>query len=186
MERDILGKTIPLLSMRLCAARPSYAAAFEPVFGVAPRWGAETNRIAIEASVLETSGPFADELGLRVSEDLCRDLLERRGARAGVAGRVRARILRRPGNVPAMTAVAAELGLSTRTLRNHLRHEGTSYRGLVDETREATAEQLLAANLLTLDEIASRLGYSDTSSFIAAFKRWKGIAPGSYRSEHRE
>jgi AraC-like DNA-binding protein len=37
---------------------------------------------------------------------------------------------------------------------------------------------------MTLDQIAERLGYADTSTFIAAFKRWKGVAPGGYRRQH--
>ncbi len=31
------------------------------------------------------------------------------------------------------------------------------------------------------DEVAERLGYSEASSFVHAFKRWKGVAPGAYR-----
>jgi len=34
---------------------------------------------------------------------------------------------------------------------------------------------------VTVDETAERLGYAETSSFIAAFKRWKGVSPGSYK-----
>jgi AraC-like DNA-binding protein len=84
-----------------------------------------------------------------------------------------------------MKSVAAALGTSTRTLRNQLSRESTSYRKLVDELREALAEQLLATHT-SIDEIARRLGYADASSFISAFKRWKGVAPGGYRTEHKK
>ena len=30
-------------------------------------------------------------------------------------------------------------------------------------------------------EIAERLGYSEVSNFLHAFKRWKGMTPGQYR-----
>ena len=81
-----------------------------------------------------------------------------------------------------MSVVAAELGMSTRTLRNRLRRESTSYREIVDQLRRVLAEELLSAGAMTIDEIAQRLGYADTSAFIAAFKRWKGVPPGSYKS----
>jgi AraC-like DNA-binding protein len=71
--------------------------------------------------------------------------------------------------------------MSARTLRNHLASEGTSYRELLEDVREALAEQLLSARRLNVDEIASRLGYADRSSFIVAFKRWKGVSPGRYQ-----
>jgi AraC-like DNA-binding protein len=38
------------------------------------------------------------------------------------------------------------------------------------------------AVILSVDEIAARLGYSDTSSFTTAFKRWKGVPPRDYRA----
>jgi AraC-like DNA-binding protein len=47
--------------------------------------------------------------------------------------------------------------------------------------RQALAEELLSARRLNVDEVASRLGYSDRSSFITAFKRWRGVSPGRYR-----
>jgi AraC-like DNA-binding protein len=185
LQRDILGQVIPIRRLQLRAPRPPYASAFEPLFGVAPQWSAEVNCIAVDACMLDVAGPFADPLGLRVAEQMCDAQLEQRRARSGIAGRVQARILGKPGELLDMDAVAAELGMSTRTLRNRLRRESTSYRKLVEEMRAALAEQLLATSM-TLDEIAERLGYADTSSFIAAFKRWKGVAPGGYRDKLAE
>jgi AraC-like DNA-binding protein len=185
MELEILGKTIPIQQLQLRAPRPPYAAEFERLFGVAPEWNAEVNCIALDVSALAISGPLADRFGHQVSEDLCRSLIERSSARVGLAGRVRGRILRTPGEFPSMDAVAADLGMSMRTLRNRLRREETSYRALGEQARESLAEELLASGQMTLDQIAERLGYADTSTFIAAFKRWKGVAPGSYRDKLR-
>jgi AraC-like DNA-binding protein len=52
---------------------------------------------------------------------------------------------------------------------------------LLEEIRETLAEELLTSSRLTVDEIAVRLDYADTSSFVAAFKRWKGVPPGEYK-----
>lgn len=183
MERDILGRTLPATQVCLQGPRPVYAASFEPLFGTMPQWGAPVNCIAFDSRLLDLSSPLADTFGLSVSEELCRGLLEQQRARSGLSGRVRACILRKPGELANMEGVAADLGMSARTLRNQLRREMTSYRELLEEVRETLAEQLLAADHLTLDQIAERVGYADTSSFIAAFKRWKGVAPGSYRTK---
>jgi AraC-like DNA-binding protein len=182
MERDILGRIIPAELLHLSTPRPAYAAAFEPLFGITPVWGQDADCIGFDASILDDAGPFADRLGLRVSEELCRAMLDQRRARSGLAGRVRARILRTSGQIADMKAVAMDLGMSTRTLRNQLKRETTSYRELVEEIRQTLSEQLLATKELTVDQIAERVGYADSSSFIAAFKRWKGVAPGEYRS----
>jgi len=44
---------------------------------------------------------------------------------------------------------------------------------------------LLANPDLDLHEIASRVGYSDPSSFSRAFRRIARVTPGTYRSLHR-
>jgi AraC-like DNA-binding protein len=180
-KHDIHGKMLPLQSLQLRTSRPAYAAAFAPLFGVEPRFGAERNCLTFDADMLELRHPLADAFGLRVCEEQCRLLIERRGDRSGVAGTVRAQILRRPGEFPSMKVVAAQLGTSTRTLHNQLARESTSYRELMEEIRETLAEELLSASRLSVDEIAQRLGYADTSSFVSAFKRWKGVPPGAYK-----
>jgi AraC-like DNA-binding protein len=183
LERDNLGRTIPMRSLRLRTPRPPYAAELERLCEVAPQFNAAVNCVGMEVATLETPQPLADDLGRQVCEEQCRALMERRRVRSGLAGRVRGQILRKPGEFPSMKTVAAELGMSTRTLRNQLGRETTSYRELVEEIRQTLAEQLLSASHLTVDEIAQRLGYADTSSFIMAFKRWKGVSPRSYKRE---
>lgn len=180
-ERDIHGYMLPPLSMELKNPRPSYAAEFLPLFGVEPRFGCDGDRFTFDAKLLDTPQAMADSFGRRVSEEQCRLLIERRGTRSGVAGNVRAQILQKPGEFPSMQEVAARLGTSTRTLHNQLTREGTSYRELLEEIRETLAEELLTSSRLTVDEIAVRLDYADTSSFVAAFKRWKGVPPGEYK-----
>src|SRR5207244_1884592 len=111
----------------------------------------------------------------------CRDLLEHRRRRHGTAASVRARLLRNPADVPSMQAVAHELHVDPRTLRRHLETEGTSFRALVTEVRETLAVELLSNTGLTVDEVATRLGYSETAGFTHAFKRWRGIPPSQCR-----
>lgn len=180
-QRDILGRTLPNRTLELEMPRPKYAAHFAELFRAPAHFGAERNCVSFDLTVLDLKQPLADEFGLRISEEQCRTLIEQRGEHTGVAGRVRIRILRDPGEIPSMQQVAAEFGMSTRTLRNRLYREQTSYRALVEGIRERLAEQLLATTRMTVDQIAGRLGYADTSSFISAFKRWKGVPPRSFR-----
>jgi AraC-like DNA-binding protein len=180
MELESLGRVVPALAIEFRAPRPAYADPFKALFGVTPRYNAETNCIRFDLAALDIRVPMADEHGRRVSEDQCKAQIEERRLRSGLAGRVHGRIMRTLGDFPSMQAVAAELGMSVRTLRNRLARESTSYRELLEQARERFAEQLLASDM-TIDAIADRLGYADTSSFVAAFKRWKGMPPRRYR-----
>ena len=64
-----------------------------------------------------------------------------------------------------------------------LEEEGVSFRAIQDELREQLAGQLLESTEMKLDELALRLGYTDTASFTRAFRRWKGVSPGKYRAQ---
>ncbi|MDD9937756.1 MAG: AraC family transcriptional regulator [Myxococcales bacterium] len=183
LERDALGWTTPFRALRLRAPRPSYAARFVELFGVEPQFDAPDNAVVFDLAGLEASGPLADELAFRTGVEQCRQLLELRREHAGTAGRVRERILSTLETAPGMESIATDLGMSVRTLRNHLAREGTCYRELVEGLREALALELLASPRLNVEQIAARLGYTDTSSFITAFKRWKGVPPSHYRRD---
>ncbi len=77
--------------------------------------------------------------------------------------------------------VAQALAVSARTLQRRLEHEGTTFSGIVDATREALARELLADPARALVDIAERVGFSDLATFSRAFKRWTGKPPGQFR-----
>ena len=49
--------------------------------------------------------------------------------------------------------------------------------------RRVLAEALLQTTDMRVEDIAERLGYSEVSNFLHAFKRWKGTTPGRYQRE---
>lgn len=181
LQRGSLSTPLPIRDMYLKGPRPAHAGAFEPLFGVHPQWDAAENCIEIDPKCLDEVGSMADTFARDLCEEQCRALLERRQAETGLLGRVRSRLLRADGNFPAMPALAAELGMSTRTLRSQFARLGTTYRELTEQARQELAEQMLSTSQLTIGTIAERLGYADRSAFTAAFKRWKGMSPGEYR-----
>lgn len=83
--------------------------------------------------------------------------------------------------VPALSAIAHELGMSARTLQRRLSETGHSFQGLVDLARQELAQQLLKETEYSLAEVAFLTGFSEQSGFTRAFKRWSGQTPRSYR-----
>ncbi|BBY25807.1 transcriptional regulator [Mycobacterium stomatepiae] len=152
-------------------------------FGVTPRFSQPTNSIGFGNAVLDRPREV-DIDAMRECERQCNDLLARRESLVGTAGRVRERLARAADTVPAMRDVASDLFLSTRTLRRRLELEGTSFRELVDEVRQSRAEALIADGI-AVSQIAHRLGYGSSSAFVHAYKRWRGITPGSETLLHR-
>jgi AraC-like DNA-binding protein len=180
LARQLLSDPSAVIGVQFRHPAPAATAPYEKAFGVRPTFDAAANAANVPAELLNRALPQADAHTAAVTEAQCRRLLADRQARAGIAGKVRDRLVARPGAMPDMETVAAELHMSSRSLRRRLTAEGTSYRALADEVREHLAEELLATKALSVEEIGRRLGYAATPAFTTAFKRWKGITPRAY------
>ncbi|HSW12877.1 MAG TPA: AraC family transcriptional regulator [Solimonas sp.] len=165
--------------------RPDYAWRFDKICGVRPSFDAPMNAILLSAKDLDAPLPQANPMMARMCEEQCRQLLARRRVRSGLAGQIRDRLLRNPGEMPSLETVAEELHMASRSLRRRLDEEGTTFRALVDEVRQTLAEELLMSAHMKLAEIAARLGYTEPAAFISAFKRWKGMSPTAYRQQRQ-
>lgn len=158
---------------------------YERRLGVRPTFDAPYSRL--EISALDADEPLANSnaLALKIAEDHGRHLLELAAADHSLAMQVRRMIASDPAKYSDMGLVASAFCMSERTLRRHLQVEGTSFAALCGEVRESMAEQLLSIRRMSIEQVAARLGYAETSSFIHAFKRWKGLTPHVYRTEFR-
>lgn len=82
---------------------------------------------------------------------------------------------------PQLEEVAAALHITPRTLQRKLQQEQTSFRLVSDTIKHTLASNLLRNKTLTADEIAFKLGYTNTATFRKAFRQWTGETPGAYR-----
>ena len=82
-------------------------------------------------------------------------------------------------------AVAAAFAMHSRTLHRRLKVFNTSYQQLHDECRNEIAMQLLENTDTDISDIAGILGFTDSSVFSRAFRRWSGVTPSRWRSERR-
>jgi AraC-like DNA-binding protein len=88
-----------------------------------------------------------------------------------------------PGSLPKINAIAKRQAVSVRKLQMKLKEEGTGYRTLLDGIRKDLAIRYLQEETISISEIAYVLGFSETSAFHRAFKRWTECTPEKYRSE---
>jgi AraC-like DNA-binding protein len=99
-----------------------------------------------------------------------------------VVGRVR-RLLRATVTTgrSSIDDVAAPLRVSTRTLKRRLACAGTTFQRLRDEVQFELSCQLLRNTTISASQIASIVGFSESSSFNRAFRRWAGVPPAEWR-----
>lgn len=184
---DLAGPGFPFLGFRLVEAAPATAAqrALLPdLGGDVCEFGVNLSAILINASHLELKLPNANPLTASMCEQMCAALVERRRTQHGTAELVRAHLTASEGQTLVdLPQMARLLYTSERTLKRRLQIEGTSFRQLLAQAKQESAQELLVDEALAIEEIASRLGFSDSSSFSQTFKRWTGMAPGQWRSK---
>ncbi|MGW4092933.1 AraC family transcriptional regulator [Nocardia sp. NPDC004750] len=184
-DRELFAVGVPVRRVGFRHAGPRDIKRYRDVFGVAPVFGAPTSAVVFDRGVLDRPLPPANAAARDNCGQLCRDLLDRRRSRTGVAASVRDRLVRTPGEIPDQATVALGLFMSSRTLSRRLNEEGTSFRALLDEVRQTMSEVLLAHTDMTTEQVAARLGYAEAASFIRAFRRWQGCPPQTFRTRGR-
>ena len=83
-----------------------------------------------------------------------------------------------------LNAVSDILGMHPRTLQRELRQRNIDFRSIVDRARRELVADYLVNTDASLTQVAAMLGYGDQAAFNNAFKRWYGMPPGRWRSEH--
>lgn len=76
-----------------------------------------------------------------------------------------------PGNQATLKIIAKMMNISERTLQRKLKEEGTSFKVILTQVQIQLAKNYLSQNIPT-DEVAYLVGYTETSSFLRAFKKW--------------
>lgn len=85
------------------------------------------------------------------------------------------------GGLPELALMAQQLHVSPRTLMRKLKLEGSSYQALLDANRKEQALWHLQHSNESVELIAEKLGYQDTSNFSRTFRRWCGVSPSEFR-----
>jgi AraC-like DNA-binding protein len=75
--------------------------------------------------------------------------------------------------------------ISPTTLQFKLSQCDTNFHELLNTTRKELASSYVQQSSLSITEITFLLGFSDTSKFTRAFKRWEGVSPTNYRKDAR-
>lgn len=119
----------------------------------------------------------------------CKRDIEKLKLKSGWKGQVKqvAEKLLLDGNINALKVgqVAHIMNMSERTLQRYLALDDTSFTLLVDTLKKEYAQKLLTQNNMSVEKVALMLGYAETSHFTRAFKRWMGVTPKYFQTQHK-
>ncbi|MFT4632136.1 MAG: AraC-like DNA-binding protein [Candidatus Pseudothioglobus sp.] len=160
-------------------ADPGDRAEYERILGAPVVFGCDRNAFLMEESLMNLQLSPSDRYVFGVFSERADAMLERLKSASTIRGRVESELI--PilhTGVLDMARIAESLGLGRQTLYRKLKAEGTNYEKLVDELRHKMAMHYLSAKKVSLNETAYLTGYSDSTAFSRAYKRWTGTRPG--------
>ena len=85
--------------------------------------------------------------------------------------------------LPTLDEFSDYFGFSKRTVIREFNKTRTSYKELINKRRYLNALTLIEDFSLSIEAISSLLGYSHSSNFIKAFRRWTSTTPNQYRQQ---
>lgn len=182
LVRHVLGDRWTPREVGFEHARPQDWREHRDAFGAPVRFGQQGNWMLIPKQPLQGQAmPGHDPILLMLVKDAIRQLGERAGG-PDLAEQLH-HLLRASlhQGEPVLELLAERLQLSAPTLQRKLREQGSSFTQVVDQTRQALARQYLRDGQLSISQLAPLLGYSETSAFSRAFKRWFGVSPRQWR-----
>jgi AraC-like DNA-binding protein len=149
-------------------------------------FGASSNKLTFPSSCLSLPIARADASLCALLDRHAEELLAKFPPRDSLVDQVRSIIARElRGGDPSLERVAHELSLTPRTLQRKLQELGTSHNELLDHMRRQLAMRYLREREMAICEVAYLLGFSESSSFHRAFKRWTGVTPREYRGTQK-
>ena len=164
-------------------AAPADPSKHGEVFKCPVNFSAAANRLSFPASFLSLPLPKADAGLCAVLDRHAEDLLVKYPPRDSVIDQVRNALANELcGGDPSLERIATDLNLTPRTLQRKLQELGTSYNDVLDQMRRQLSMRYLRDPRMAICEVAYMLGFSESSSFHRAFKRWTGVTPKEFRS----
>ena len=137
-------------------------------------YGQAANELHYPIGILDQTPELGNRLTRAMLEETCERLIGQSRISSGLSGEVYQLLLNAPSEFPSMTAVAAQLGLQERTLRRRLAAEESSYGAIVDDVRRKLAIEYLQTTRMSVDDVAWKVGFSDSANLRRAIRRWTG------------
>jgi len=180
--RWLTGQTLHYKEVCFPYARPNHHGEYVSTFDCDIRYQSAGHTIYFDLEYLQTPLITANKELRRLKKNQCEKALQRWQSRFSITERVNAILVDTYPHFPTLDQVAEQLHSSRSCLYRKLQINQTSYQSLINDFKREQSIRLLRGTMMTVTEVAERLGFSDASSFRRAFKNWTGMQPSSIRT----
>ncbi|MCG8669950.1 MAG: AraC family transcriptional regulator [Pseudomonadales bacterium] len=181
--RFLIGDQFKAQQVNFSYPEPAYSEKYKDVFQCQLSFNADRNSIDVPVAVLEEPLKMSSPQVAKLCMLQCDALIKQLTTYDEFVESIRRLLISAKPNFPNIEETASKLNMSERTLRRRLKQHNTTYRDLLDEIRLELAQQYLRDTHLSIDQIASLVGFEETTSFRKAYKGWTGISASDYRAQ---
>lgn len=177
LGRMMMGAHFRPEYIEVAYARPENDKDYARIFNCPIKFMAKSHRMALNIkwfnAELHMYDPFMsnaiqEQLDQLIKNDACRsDLVE------SIVNLLQSKL---PEHTNA-AGIATELNMSVRTMSRRLAEDGITFQQILDQVRYRKVQKLKNMNSLSMTEIASAVGFADSSNFRRAYKRWMENPP---------
>ncbi len=181
MCRSLIGRHYSPVRIEFRRARPETMDDFDSLLRCPLIFGAPQTKLVLDAATVERPLDGANPELARHNDAIADQYLSQL-ERSNIQVRVRGVLSQRlASGEPAQEEIAELLNMSARTLQRKLLESGMTYKQILDATRHSMALAYLSAPRHSVSDVTYLLGFSASSCFTRAFRRWTGQSPSDWR-----
>ena len=182
---DMVGEDFGFKQVRCSLPEPEHASEYSSILGCEVIFGAPHDELVFDEWWLSKTLRRANAITSDMLEKTCAELLQSMFAKDDIVSQVTAAVTASLEQGLDVDEVARQLNMSARTLRRRLSDNHSSYQQILQDVRCQIATAYLRDTQMTIDDIAMRVGFTESANFRHAFKRWTGHPPSYYRKQRR-
>ena len=173
---------VQLVEMRFKHAPQTKPEVYARHFKCPVKFNQPENAVSVKSGMLDTKVYSSDPYIFRYLLKKIEEIAERMLVNIPLKKRVFDYIVKQlPNGVPSATEAAKAFNMSPSTLKKHLSQESANFTEICDQVKKGVAVKMISVRKKPLKEISSHLGFSNSSTFNRAFKRWTSMTPSEYR-----
>lgn len=177
---------IPIRRVHLQFPPPFYATEYRHFFYGAPALFEQTSTaLVLDRAVMESPNVRSKDELTRFLQRSPLSLVSQTVSLSSLSSRIRTwieRQFRLQVSRVTIEQASSEFEMHPQALRRSLRKESTTFEQLKIQTRRDLSITLLTQSKDSIETIAARVGYSEASAFIRAFREWTSMTPRHYRA----
>lgn len=179
--RDVTGAGVLPVRALIGLPSPDSAAQDASALGCPCQFDTLTHELHYPASLLTQTLRLSNRLTHQWLEETCKNLIAQPSITSGLSAEIHQLLMRATERPISMESIAQQRGMTERTLRRRLERENTRFADIVDDVRKRRALEYVQTTRMSADDIALKLGFSDSSNLRRAIKRWTGRPMGELR-----